>query len=190
MRYAEHYDRLIQRARTRPPIEGYFELHHVIPKCLGGSDEESNLVGLTAQEHFVAHQLLVKMYPANNRLIYGAQMMCRNPHGGRVNNKFYGWLKNRLSVIQSKKFKGRVWSEEQNASRAEKVKAQWADPEFRAKRIASMIGWKRTAESRAKQSARMIGKPGRVWTPEEKAKVSATKQRISAKNKLLKGAEV
>jgi hypothetical protein len=43
----------------------YTEKHHIIPKCLGGSNEKSNLVKLTAREHFVCHLLLTKMLIGN-----------------------------------------------------------------------------------------------------------------------------
>jgi hypothetical protein len=39
------------------------ERHHVIPKCMGGSNREENLVYLTAKEHFIAHKLLVRVHP-------------------------------------------------------------------------------------------------------------------------------
>ena len=36
-------------------------LDHVVPKCLGGSNDTSNLVSLTYREHFICHKLLCKM---------------------------------------------------------------------------------------------------------------------------------
>lgn len=36
--------------------------HHIIPKHLGGSDEESNLVELTIEEHAEAHKKLYEKY--------------------------------------------------------------------------------------------------------------------------------
>lgn len=33
-------------------------LHHIIPKHMGGSDDSSNLVELTVEEHALAHKLL------------------------------------------------------------------------------------------------------------------------------------
>lgn len=38
----------------------YFELHHIKPLCMDGSDRDTNLVLLTAREHFIAHVLLAK----------------------------------------------------------------------------------------------------------------------------------
>ena len=41
---------------------GYVERHHILPRALGGTDDSSNLVALTAREHFLAHMLLAKIY--------------------------------------------------------------------------------------------------------------------------------
>lgn len=92
MNYKRIYESLIQKAKARI-IDGYTETHHIIPRCLGGSDDSDNLVELTPEEHYVAHQLLVKIYPNNHRLIYAANMMITN----RPNNKMYGWLKRKFS---------------------------------------------------------------------------------------------
>lgn len=166
--------------------DAYVEWHHVVPRCLGGGDEDENLVALTAEEHYVAHQLLVKMHPGCIPLVLAANMMSISPSEARQNNRRYGWLKRALSVATSQRFKGRGWTEEQNKARSEVVSAQWADPEFKARRSAAMRGRRWSDESRAARSEAMKGKPGRVWTAEQKAKLSATQR---SKQSLLKGAE-
>ena len=40
----------------------YYEIHHILPKSIGGSNEKYNLVLLTAREHYLAHYLLYKIY--------------------------------------------------------------------------------------------------------------------------------
>ncbi len=40
---------------------GIYESHHIIPKCMGGSNCNSNVVLLTPREHFICHLLLTKM---------------------------------------------------------------------------------------------------------------------------------
>lgn len=176
MNYTKHYGLLIERAKTREKPDAYLERHHVTPKCMGGDDSPENLVLLTAEEHFVAHQLLVKMNPGVIALVLAVNIMSASPTGRRNNNRRYGWIKRALSEATSERFKGRQWSAEQNAARSAAVAAQWADPEFRAKRSAAMSGRRWSDESRAARSASMKGKPGRVWTAEQKAKVSATKR--------------
>jgi hypothetical protein len=101
MDYQKHYNTLIERSKARV-LEGYVEKHHIIPKCLGGTDDKENLVLLTPEEHFLAHQLLVKIYPDESGLAYAAKMMCvKNPNQIR-NNKLYGWLKKQVYLHQSK----------------------------------------------------------------------------------------
>lgn len=46
---------------------GYIEIHHVIPKSLGGDDDVLNLVPLSAREHFIAHWLLMKMTEGDDK---------------------------------------------------------------------------------------------------------------------------
>ena len=59
-KYTRWYYTIINRAQTRQ-LNCYTERHHIVPKSLGGSNESSNLVSLTAREHFVCHMLLTKM---------------------------------------------------------------------------------------------------------------------------------
>lgn len=99
MDYEAIYSRLMDRARQRL-IDGYVEKHHILPKCLGGDDSNENLVILTAREHFVAHQLLVKIYPSEPKLIFAAKMMCSAPpqyYAKRSKNRLYEWLRKRWS---------------------------------------------------------------------------------------------
>ena len=60
MNYQKIYDSLIQKRLDNPITKAqiYCESHHILPRCLGGSDDKSNLVNLTAREHFIAHKLL------------------------------------------------------------------------------------------------------------------------------------
>jgi len=76
MNYMKHYNSLIEKAQNRE-ISGYKELHHIIPKCMGGSDSKDNLVALTAREHFIAHKLLTKIYPDNSKLWFAFSCMSR-----------------------------------------------------------------------------------------------------------------
>jgi hypothetical protein len=76
MNYQLVYDSLIGRAKNRL-IENnvYYESHHIIPKCIGGSNYQSNIVKLTYREHFVSHWLLHKIYPDNSSLRLAFMLM-------------------------------------------------------------------------------------------------------------------
>ncbi len=96
MDYQKIYNSLVERARTRI-INEFTETHHVVPRCLGGSNEKTNLVELTPEEHYVAHQLLVKLNPSNHALAKAAAMMIPN----RPSNKMYGWVRRRFAIAKS-----------------------------------------------------------------------------------------
>lgn len=70
----ENYNQFIQNIlETRGRFacgEEYCERHHIIPKCMGGTDEEDNLIDLYAKEHYEAHRLLAIENPNNHKLIY------------------------------------------------------------------------------------------------------------------------
>lgn len=95
MNYKNIYNSLVIRGKSRT-LTGYKERHHIVPRCLGGNDDLSNLVDLTPEEHFVAHQLLVKMYPSNAKLIFATKMLTVSSGNVKRNNKMYGWLKRKF----------------------------------------------------------------------------------------------
>ena len=61
MNYQAIYSNLIKHAQSSV-INGYVEKHHILPKSMGGTNNESNIVKLTARQHFIAHWLLFKIY--------------------------------------------------------------------------------------------------------------------------------
>ena len=69
-KYSRWYEALITKAQNRT-IEGYVEKHHIIPRSFGGNNNKSNLVSLTAREHYIAHALLWRMKFSG---IYGSKM--------------------------------------------------------------------------------------------------------------------
>lgn len=104
MNYLNHYNLLINRAKNRvlsPTVHP--EIHHILPRCLGGTDDKNNLVILTIEEHYVAHQLLVKIYPGNYKLVKACQMMTNNGKNVVRNNKMFGWIRRKYYEAISKR---------------------------------------------------------------------------------------
>lgn len=163
MNYATHYDRLMDRARGRE-LTGYRERHHVVPRCMGGTNATQNLVYLTGEEHFVAHQLLVKIYPRHGGLVHAASMMANT----RTTNKYYGWVRRRQAIATSLLHKGKPKSAEHRrkigASNAGKINSK----EAIAKSVAKHRGRKHSAEHRAKISAAGMGRKGKSPTAEQR----------------------
>lgn len=60
-KYTLWYNNIINSAKSSATSVGYTEIHHIIPKSLGGSNASENLVRLTARQHFICHLLLTKM---------------------------------------------------------------------------------------------------------------------------------
>lgn len=85
--YKKVYNKIIRRAKKRGldknSLEGYYEKHHIVPKCLGGDNKKDNLVLLTAKEHFIAHRILYRLHPDNYKLLMAVIAML-SP--GNVNN--------------------------------------------------------------------------------------------------------
>jgi len=77
MEYTTIYNQIIERARNRV-LEGYKEKHHILPKCMGGDNTPSNIVELTAREHFICHMLLCEIYLNNKKLWYALFLMSIN----------------------------------------------------------------------------------------------------------------
>lgn len=120
MDYKKHHDLIVERAKTRI-LTGYYEKHHIIPRCIGGTDNDDNIVCLTPEEHYLVHQLLTKIYPNEPKLIYASVMMTVG--SGRMNNRRYGWLKKKFSMIQSKARKGKTYEEIYGVAQAERMRA-------------------------------------------------------------------
>lgn len=53
----------------------YHERHHIIPRSLGGSDDEKNLIDLYAKEHYIAHKILAYENPENEKLVFAFWIM-------------------------------------------------------------------------------------------------------------------
>lgn len=48
----------------------YYERHHIIPRCIGGTNDKENLIDLFGREHFEAHRMLALENPENEKLVY------------------------------------------------------------------------------------------------------------------------
>lgn len=61
--YKRDYEYLMDFFKENPLTSGYFEVHHIVPKCVGGDNSEDNLVRLSARNHILAHILLFRANP-------------------------------------------------------------------------------------------------------------------------------
>lgn len=64
---------------------------------MGGDNNSDNIAILTPEEHYIAHQLLIKIYPSHNGLVWAAgKMTSSSSCTKRPNNKLYSWLRNKM----------------------------------------------------------------------------------------------
>jgi len=149
-KYKTWHDNIIANGKKRILI-GYKEKHHILPKSFGGSNDKSNLVELTAREHFIVHMLLCKFTTgqAKYKMAYAFHAMCK------LKNKFH----NREYVANSKL--------------AEKFRIQFNKaligrklPKYVKEKIAKSLkgeksfwfGKKHTQETKNKISKKLIGR--------------------------------
>lgn len=108
MNYLIIYNFIIDRAKNRNILNTYYEKHHIIPKCMNGSNEEHNIVKLTAKEHFVCHHLLMKAYKNTvfyKKLLFAFYVMHVGHYGKRYNASSYEKLKMLYSLNHPMKSK-------------------------------------------------------------------------------------
>lgn len=177
MDYQAIYDRLIGRARNRV-LAGYKERHHILPRSLGGSDDESNLVDLTGPEHYVAHQLLCKLHPKSQGMALAAYCMImsgrRTP--GAPRNKEFGWLRERAAQAQSERQRGVPKSEAHKAAVSLGLTGKVRPKDVRDRISATTTGKKKSPDAIEKSAAK---RRGRKQTAETIAKQTAAKRAAS-----------
>ena len=80
----EQYNNLMARAKVRgldkSSLGYYVEKHHIVARCMQGTDEKENLVLLTYQEHVLAHMLLHTIYPENDKLFLSFSLLLKEKH--------------------------------------------------------------------------------------------------------------
>jgi len=115
-KYSIWYEQITEAAKNRTLIDGtYVEVHHIIPKSLGGTNKKENLVRLTAREHFICHWLLTKIHKndpiayykmINAMRIMRADNKSQHRYNTKITSKVYEKIKSEYSVLQSAKVSG------------------------------------------------------------------------------------
>jgi hypothetical protein len=150
------YQRFIGSLRGQS-VDGYTEVHHIVPRSLGGSDDADNLIRLTARQHFIAHWMLARAIGGSaSRAFF---MMSNFGKYGQVNSTTYQIARQEYAEIARIQFRGRVMPP--------------VSDETRKKQSHAKLGKKLSAEHVQKVRLAMLGqKRG----PEFAAKVSEAKR--------------
>lgn len=102
MNYIKIHNSIIKSALSRGRVAGYGEMHHIIPKSMGGTDNKDNLVMLTAREHFIIHWLLAKIH-RNSQMIFALFAMTKpgNRSQKRYTSHSFKYARERMSKLLS-----------------------------------------------------------------------------------------
>lgn len=103
------YDKFIQNILdTRGRFgcgDEYHERHHILPRCMSGTNDKENLIDLFAREHFEAHRLLALENPENDHLVYAWWMMA-HIDDREVTSEEYEEARSKFAEIASLRIKG------------------------------------------------------------------------------------
>lgn len=192
MNYQLIYNLLVEKALGRTLPSCYTEKHHIVPRKLGGTNDSSNLVILTAREHFIAHLLLAKIH--GGPMWHAAHMMSNMK---RYTNRKYEKVKEEHAKQVSKRHTGKVVSIEtrkkisENKERATKIsqtlkgrpKSKEHKEAYKQARSAGR-GWICPESKKERQRITMKGAGNPMWgkTHNEEARKNiseANKQKIT-----------
>ena len=98
-KYYHTYFNIISKAQNRVLAKTTKkEIHHILPRSLGGTNETSNLVALTLKEHWVCHRLLVKFLVDKKdiRKMYNALYMMAVKDYRTINGRIYQQIKENI----------------------------------------------------------------------------------------------
>ena len=123
MDYQKIYNNLITTRSLKNRVknnDGCLESHHILPRCLVGTNEKENLVLLTPREHYIAHWLLYRMHTGKikAKMAYAFFLMCsNNPNQKRlINSRNFECARNAVKNAcsgENNHNKGkRIWSDE------------------------------------------------------------------------------
>ena len=171
MNYIKIYWSIIHN-RLHNKVDGYVEHHHIIPRSEGGNDDKSNIVALTAREHYICHLLLAKIYNDYKMLSAVVFMQCKTKRQKRdfkFNSHLYEQIRKDFSIKNSEAHKGKPsWNKGRKWSDATKAKIS----NSKRGQQSWLKGKHLSAETKAKLSAARKGKKFKPLSDEHKKAIS------------------
>lgn len=143
------YDEFIQNILSNRGRNGcgqeYHEEHHILPKCMGGSNDKDNLIDLFAEEHFIAHKLLAFENQDNEALQRAFGTMAHVRRFGRrytVSAEDYAYVRSQNAKILKHRWENTEYKE----SMSDMMTKLWQDKDFKEKVTSS---WKNDERRKA-----------------------------------------
>lgn len=113
--YTDLVNKGLERGLNKRNLDYYVESHHIFPKCLNGIDGKINRVLLTAREHYIAHKILVKMYPEQPGLILAVYRLIKDSKDRLISSRDYAKFKAAYS-----EYRRIEWSGDKHPTRGKK----------------------------------------------------------------------
>ena len=171
--YQEFIDSILETRGRFACGNEYHERHHIVPKCIGGTNDEDNLIDLFAREHFEAHRLLALENPDVQGLVYAwwAMSIQTNQHTEeryRLTPEEYEESRIAVANIQ----KGKHLSEETKKKLSDALKGRAFSDETRQKMSQANKGREWSEEQKINFSISRKGKKIKPHSEEAKKKIS------------------
>lgn len=165
--YQKTYTDLILKGKTRGkvrPKDGeYYEKHHIVPKCLGGTNDSENLVFLTHREHIIAHRLLIGLHPNEYKLHHALYFMINNSDYSKISSKDLEDIRKKsiialreLNLGENNPMFGKKLSDEHKKILS-KVNSYSRSDETKRRMSEAQLGKKHSQEAKEKMSKSHIG---------------------------------
>lgn len=151
----------------------YHERHHIVPRCMGGTNDEENLIDLFAREHFIAHKLLAEENPDNKSLVFAWTCMAFPNSGVQKRYELTPEEYEEARKAISKAMSGRYVSEETKKKISDAKKGKPLPEWITAKAAEVHRGVPLTEEHKNNLSKALAG---RVFSNEHKANISKAKK--------------
>lgn len=152
--------------------EEYHETHHILPKCLGGNNDEDNLIDLFAKEHFIAHKMLAEENPNNNSLVFAWTCMAFPSNKSQERYELLPEEYEKARKAMSNVMSGRRLSEETKKKLSDSRKGKSLSIETKNKLSESLKGITFTTDHKENISKSLIG---RTFSDKHRANISKSK---------------
>ena len=166
MNHKKVYSDLVAKCKLRgnykKDLDYFTEAHHIIPKSLGGSDGLHNKVLLTPREHYIAHLLLIKMYPDSLEMIRAVRFM--GDRGKIKNSRLFANIRQAYTEMSSGKgnpFYGKTHSESNRKIMGDARRGKRMPPESIERTRLANLGSKRSEQ--AIQNMSIAAKNKKPW---------------------------
>ena len=191
-KYSIWYEQLILSAVNRIlPAETYTEKHHIIPFCISKSNDISNLVVLTAREHYIAHALLWKMNMSpkwHNKMTMALHVMVngsgtdKQKRTYRINSKVFESNRLEWAADLSERMKGKgnhFYGKKHSPEAIEKIKeANQRTKDIRSAKVTGSLNAMYGKTHSLEMKKQISDSVSAAWTDDKKkAKSEWSKQR-------------